>query len=129
MSPLRSRKSSARFSYEDIENTLRDVENVTSRSETENQESDSNHRNHVDYNKTEMDSTEEEGTTSSTSAEPAGRYTVLQTRIIIYWLMPKQSHLVLKISRDLLICDSTDTFCSNCLLLNHNIMHSFVDNC
>lgn len=77
MSPLRSRKSSARFSYEDIENALRDVENVTSRSETENQESNDNHRSQsqVDYDKTEVDSTEEEGTTSSTSVEPVGRYT------------------------------------------------------
>lgn len=76
MSPLRSRKSSARFSYEDIENALRDVENVTSKSETENQESDYNHRSQsqVDYDKSEVDSTEEEGTTSSTSVEPVGRY-------------------------------------------------------
>lgn len=99
MSPLKSRKSSARFSYEDIENALRDVENVTSKSETENQELDSNHRSQVDYNKTEMDSTEEEGTTSSTSVEHVGRYTVLQTRMIISWLMPEHSHYILENSK------------------------------
>ena len=72
MSPLRSRRSSARFTYEDIENALGDVENVVTRSESEDPESNYHHGNEADNDKIDVDS-DERDKASSPSVEHIGR--------------------------------------------------------
>ena len=81
MSPLRSRRSSAKLSYEDIENALSDVEIILPKKiEAEDLESDYHNRKKVDNEKeyekrkeSEEDSAEEEErrrrTASSSSVE------------------------------------------------------------
>ena len=74
MSPSRSRRTSARFSYEDIENALCNAENVVSKTEIEDTESDGHFRNIADKVNVQVDSADEGGTASSASAEHVGRY-------------------------------------------------------
>jgi hypothetical protein len=94
VSPLRSRRSSARLSYEEIENALSDVEIILPKKiETEDFESDCYHRKKVEYEKehetrkeSEEDSAEEEErsrrTASSASVELDRRYCIVLLYIL-----------------------------------------------
>ena len=94
MSPLRSRRSSARLSYEEIENALSDVEIILPKKiETEDLESDYYNRKKAEHEKerekrkeSEEDSAEEEERrrrTASASVELDRRYCIVSFCIIL----------------------------------------------